>query len=107
MAALLYSSLGEGHRPRILAEENYPSLFSHFLSLTPVLKWQRITRIPKDGGVNTTEIGKKGPEKQRKELLDFEFPFASGETMLKSQGVDNLPLVGHLQVLPLYQSHIA
>lgn len=31
----LYLRPGEGHRPRILAEENYPGLFSHFLSLTP------------------------------------------------------------------------
>lgn len=71
LPGFLHFSPGEGHRPRILAQENYPGLFSHFLSLTPVLKWQRITRIPTDGGVNTTEIGKKGPEARRKGVIGF------------------------------------
>ncbi len=87
LPSFLHFSPGEGHRPRILAEENYPGLFSHFLSLNPVLKWQRITRIPTDGGVNTTEIGQKGPEEWRKGVIGFsEFPFAFSDTTLSSRG---------------------
>lgn len=87
LPGFLHFSPGEGHRPRILAEENYPGLFSHFLSLNPVLKWQRITRIPTDGGVNTTEIGKKGPEERCKGVIGFsELPFAFSETTLRSRG---------------------
>ncbi len=84
LPGFLHFSPGEGHRPGTLAEENYPGLFSHFLSLTPVLKWQRITCIPTDGSVNTAEIGKKGPEEQRKGVIGFSgFPFAFSEAYIK------------------------